>query len=180
MTTPSRREDDIVYLIARTPLGRTLVAASRRGVCMLAFADEPRTLLADLHRRFKGATAATPRHPSMPWLRKALKLPTAPWTNATFPLDLRGTPFQKTVWRALQRIGAGQTASYRDIARMIAAPTASRAVAGACGANPVSIAVPCHRIVRSDGSLSGYRWGLSRKRSLLDLEARHASKSRSR
>jgi AraC family transcriptional regulator of adaptative response/methylated-DNA-[protein]-cysteine methyltransferase len=94
-----------------------------------------------------------------------------PWKPFKVPLDLQGTDFQKTVWRALKRIPAGHTASYLDIARTIGSPTASRAVAGACGANPISIAIPCHRVVHRDGSISGYRWGVERKRKLLALES---------
>lgn len=171
MTAPSNHNDEVVYLIAKTLLGLTLAAASRRGVCLLIFGDTRSDLLTEVTRRFRNAQPAKPRHPSMRWLSVALSLPTHPHTVPAFPLDLRGTAFQKRVWRALQRVPYGATASYRDIARSIGAPTATRAVAGACGANPISIAVPCHRIVCSDGSISGYRWGVARKRALLALES---------
>lgn len=177
MTVPKASDSTgpFVYTIGKSPLGTTLAAASPRGLCMLAFADSTRELLEDVERRFPGATRATPRHPSLRWFREAFKHVATPWKAPTFPLDEYGTDFQKAVWRALRRIPSGRTASYFDIARAIGAPTASRAVAGACGANPISIVTPCHRIVRRDGSLSGYRWGIERKRKLLALETRHAS-----
>lgn len=146
---------------------------------MLAFAASRRELIDDVERRFPGAQPASPRDPAMPRLQSALKYVATPWKPPIFPLDLQGTDFQKTVWRALKRIPAGHTASYIDIARTIGSPTASRAVAGACGANPISIAIPCHRVVHSDGSISGYRWGVERKRKLLGLEATRATRSKS-
>jgi AraC family transcriptional regulator of adaptative response/methylated-DNA-[protein]-cysteine methyltransferase len=144
---------------------------------MLAFSDSQRELIKDVERRFPGAVPASPRDPAMSGLRSALRHVATPWKPVTFPLDLQGTDFQKTVWRALKRVPAGHTASYLDIARAIGSPTASRAVAGACGANPISIAVPCHRIVHRDGSLSGYRWGVERKQKLLALEAKHLART---
>ena len=177
MPRPSKTDGPIVYIVGQSLLGQTLAAASPRGVCMLAFADSRRALIEDIERRFPGSSPATPRDPAMPRLRSALRHVATPWKPVTFPLDLKGTDFQKTVWRALKRIPAGHTASYRDIARAIGAPTASRAVAGACGANPISIAIPCHRVLHSDGSISGYRWGVERKRKLLALESQRKVRS---
>ena len=171
MPNASKAAGPFVYIIGKTFLGQTLAAASPRGVCMLAFADSRRELIEDVERRFPGAVPASPRGLTMPRLQSALRHVATPWTPPTFPLDLQGTDFQKTVWRALKRIPAGHTASYLDIARTIGSPTASRAVAGACGANPISVAIPCHRVVHSDGSISGYRWGVERKRKLLALES---------
>jgi AraC family transcriptional regulator of adaptative response/methylated-DNA-[protein]-cysteine methyltransferase len=167
----------IVYTIGKSVLGFTLAAASPKGVCMLAFADSRRELTQDIARRFPDAEPASPRDPALPWLRRAVRHVATPWEDPAFPLDMQGTDFQRKVWRALRRVPAGRTASYQDIARAIGSPKATRAVAGACGANPVSIAVPCHRIVHSDGSISGYRWGVDRKRKLLALEARRAARA---
>jgi len=176
MARPSTPSGSFVYVIGKSRLGNTLAAASTRGICMLAFADRRADLIEDLARRFPGATPASPRHPAMPMLRRALKFPAAPWRAPRFPVDLHGTTFQRSVWRALLRIPFGKTASYRDIAQAIGSPKAVRAVAGACGANPVALVIPCHRIVHRDGSISGYRWGVDRKRKLLSLEARHATR----
>jgi len=167
--------ESFVYAVGKSPLGITLAAASPRGICMLAFADSALELIKDVERRFLGAMRAPPRHPSIPWFRAAFNHVSTPWKAPAFPLDEHGTDFQKSVWRALRRIPSGRTASYLDIARAIGAPAASRAVAGACGANPIAIAIPCHRIVHRDGSISGYRWGVERKRKLLALEGRHTS-----
>lgn len=174
MAKTSTQHDAPVYVIRKTRLGMTLAAATDRGICLLAFADRRDELQRALSRRCPNALPAGPRHPSMHRLQAALKWVTTPWNAVSPPLDLRGTPFQQAVWRALRRVPSGRTATYLDVARAIGRPRATRAVAGACGANPVAIAVPCHRIVRSDGSLSGYRWGVSRKRALLALEAKRA------
>lgn len=176
MASPSKLPGSFVYVIGTSRLGSTLAAASARGICMLAFADRRAELIEGLARRFPGARPASATHPAMPMLRRALKYPAAPWKAPRFTLDLRGTVFQRSVWRALMRIPFGTTASYRDIAQAIGSPKAVRAVAGACGANPIAIAVPCHRIIHSDGSISGYRWGVNRKRKLLLLEARHTTR----
>lgn len=176
MASPSKLPRSFVYVIGTSRLGSTLAAASARGICMLAFADRRADLIEDLERRFPGARPASASHPARSMLRRALKYPAAPWKAPRFTLDLHGTVFQKSVWRALMRIPFGTTASYRDIAQAIGSPKAVRAVAGACGANPVAIVIPCHRIVHSDGSISGYRWGVDRKRTLLLLEARHATR----
>jgi AraC family transcriptional regulator of adaptative response/methylated-DNA-[protein]-cysteine methyltransferase len=153
-------------------LGKVLVAATDAGVCAVLIGDDPTELRADLTARFPRArlvagdaafaetVAAVVAHVEEP--RRALAL----------PLDLRGTAFQQRVWAALRRVPSGQTVSYAELARAIGSPAAVRAVAGACASNPVAVVVPCHRVVRSDGGLSGYRWGVERKRALLERERR--------
>ena len=177
MPSTSKHAIPFVYLVGNSLLGQTLAAASPKGICMLAFADSRGELIKDVVRRFPGAVPVPTRHPSMTWLRQAVRHVATPWEGPSFPLDMHGTDFQRKVWRALRRVPAGRKASYQDIAHAIGAPKATRAVAGACGANPVSIAVPCHRIVHRDGSISGYRWGVKRKQKLLALEAAHTTKS---
>jgi AraC family transcriptional regulator of adaptative response/methylated-DNA-[protein]-cysteine methyltransferase len=163
----------IRYTIADSPLGRMLVAATDFGVCAILFGRDQAELEADLRQRFSKAQL-TPARGNTGWLAEAVafvlsQLSETP-TAAKFPLDVRATAFQQRVWKALQSIPRGQTRSYGELARELGKPTASRAVAAACAANPVAIAVPCHRLVGADGSLTGYRWGLDRKRKLLDAE----------
>jgi AraC family transcriptional regulator of adaptative response/methylated-DNA-[protein]-cysteine methyltransferase len=161
-------------------LGSVLVAATARGICFAALDDDPAALRAALHQRFPGSQVG----PSDPALDAAADALVAliegdrglPFPRAAgIPLDLHGTPFQRKVWAALQEIPAGTTVTYTDIAKRIGTPRAVRAVGTACGQNPVSVAVPCHRVLRGDGSLGGYRWGLERKRALLDRERARAS-----
>jgi len=170
--TLAHMKTQIHFGIGDTSLGRVLVAVSARGVCAILIGDEHATLARDLERRF--ATADLVRDDAK--LRSALKKVTAfidaPAAGLDLPLDMTGTDFQKRVWRALTKIPAGSTASYADVARRIDAPKSFRAVAQACGANPIAVAIPCHRVVRNDGALSGYRWGVARKRMLLEREAR--------
>lgn len=146
--------------MARTSLGLTLVARSEKGVCAVLFGTSRLALARDLRKRFAEAVFAKDKRDLEPFV-----------AGADFALDLRGTPFQTRVWNALRRIPSGRTASYADIAKAIGQPKSVRAVAQACAANPVAIAVPCHRVVRSDGALSGYRWGTQRKRALLTRES---------
>jgi AraC family transcriptional regulator of adaptative response/methylated-DNA-[protein]-cysteine methyltransferase len=163
----------IRYCIADSPLGKMLVATTDFGVCAILFGRDQAELEADLRQRFAKAQL-TPARGNSGWLAEAVafvlsQLSETP-TAARFPLDVRATAFQQRVWKALQSIPRGQTRSYGELARELGKPTASRAVAAACAANPVAIAVPCHRLVGADGSLTGYRWGLDRKRKLLDAE----------
>jgi AraC family transcriptional regulator of adaptative response/methylated-DNA-[protein]-cysteine methyltransferase len=162
----------IHFDIGDTSLGLVLVAVSSKGVCSILIGDEPATLTADLQRRFANLECVRDDVK----LRGALKQVTAfidtPAVGLDLPLDLAGTDFQVRVWRALTKIPTGSTASYADVARRIDAPKSFRAVAQACGANPIALAIPCHRVVRNDGALSGYRWGVARKRALLEREAR--------
>lgn len=161
----------IEFSIDRCSLGHVLVAATATGVCAVLLGDDPKELLAELQRRFPEAVlvpggSALQRQASR--VRKAIEQPSE---KVTLPLDLRGTAFQQRVWRALQRIPSGRTTSYGQLARSLGMPRAVRAVASACGANPVAVLVPCHRVLGSDGKLTGYRWGLQRKRELLEREA---------
>jgi len=163
----------IRYCIADSPLGKMLVATTDFGVCAILFGRDQAELEADLRQRFAKAQL-TPARGNSGWLAEAVafvlsQLSETP-TAARFPLDVRATAFQQRVWKALQSIPRGQTRSYGELARELGKPTASRAVAAACAANPIAIAVPCHRLVGADGSLTGYRWGLDRKRKILEAE----------
>jgi AraC family transcriptional regulator of adaptative response/methylated-DNA-[protein]-cysteine methyltransferase len=165
----------IRYATARSPLGRMLAAATGAGICAIAFGRDDAELTADLRQRFNRAQLV-PAKGNTGWLADALAFVLSQTTEhplaATFPLDVRATAFQQRVWRALQQVPRGQTRSYSALARSLGQPTAARAVAAACAANPVAIAIPCHRAIGADGSLTGYRWGLERKRKLLAAEAR--------
>jgi AraC family transcriptional regulator of adaptative response/methylated-DNA-[protein]-cysteine methyltransferase len=164
----------IRYATTASPLGRVLVAATDAGICAILFARTDAELRADLRQRFDRAQLA-PARGNTGWLAEALAFVLSQTSEhplpATFPLDLRATAFQQRVWRALQQIPRGQTRSYSALARELGLPTAARAVAAACGANAVALAIPCHRAIAQDGSLAGYRWGLDRKRKLLNAES---------
>ncbi len=164
----------IRYATAASPLGRMLVAATDVGVCAIAFGRDDAELVADLRGRFNRAQLV-PAKGKTGWLAEAVAFVASQTSEhplaATFPLDVRSTAFQQRVWKALRQIPRGQTRSYSELARELGQPTAARAVAAACGANPVAVAVPCHRVVGQDGSLTGYRWGVERKRKLLAAEA---------
>ena len=162
---------EIRFAIGACSLGAILVAVSARGVCAILLGDDPAALAHDLETRFPraqliGADAAFEQR-----VAQVVGLVEQPQRGARLPLDIRGTAFQQRVWKALAQIPAGKTASYGEIAQQIGAPRAVRAVAQACGANPLAVAIPCHRVVRTNGDLSGYRWGVERKRALLDREA---------
>ena len=161
----------IRFALAECSLGSVLVAATDQGVCAILLGDDPELLLRDLQDRFPKAELLGGEKGFDRLVAQAIALVEAPRKGHTLPLDVRGTAFQLRVWKQLQSIPAGRTASYADIARGIKAPRATRAVAAACGANPVAVAIPCHRVVRSDGGLSGYRWGIERKRELLRRES---------
>ena len=169
----------IRYTTAATPLGRMLVAATTTGVCAITFGRDEKELLADLRERFDKAELAPAKGPmSDPggWLAGAVAFVTSQLTEhplaASFPLDVRATAFQQRVWKALQEIPRGETRSYSELALSLGVPKASRAVASAIGSNPVAIVVPCHRVIAKDGGLAGYRWGVERKKKLLDAERR--------
>ena len=167
----------IRYATARSPLGRMLAASTDAGICAIAFGRDDAELTAGLRQRFNRAQLV-PAKGNTGWLAEALAFVLSQTTEhplaAAFPLDVRATAFQQRVWRALQQAPRGQTRSYSALARSLGKPTAARAVAAACAANPVAIAVPCHRAIGADGSLTGYRWGLQRKQKLLAAEARTA------
>jgi AraC family transcriptional regulator of adaptative response/methylated-DNA-[protein]-cysteine methyltransferase len=165
-------DTDIRFAVGACSLGAILVARSDRGVCAILLGDDPDRLARDLQDRFPRARLIGGDADFERWVAKVVGLVEAPGTGLDLPLDVRGTAFQRRVWQALRRIPAGATASYADVARRIGAPTAVRAVGQAVGANPLAVAIPCHRVVRSDGALSGYRWGVERKRALLEREAK--------
>lgn len=163
----------IRYCTAASPLGRMLVAATDVGVCSIAFGKDDAELVAELRERFNKAQLVQAKG-NTGWLAEAVAFVTSQLGEhplaATFPLDVRATAFQQRVWKALQQIPRGETRSYGSIAKELGRPTAARAVGTAIGSNPVAIVVPCHRAIHSDGSLSGYRWGVERKKKLLQAE----------
>ncbi|WP_041524977.1 bifunctional DNA-binding transcriptional regulator/O6-methylguanine-DNA methyltransferase Ada [Gilvimarinus agarilyticus] len=162
----------IEYATAQTTLGQLLVARSEVGVCAIALGDNPQSLAAELKQQFANAHRVEPSGEFEQLLQQVIALVEQPGgRSVTLPLDIRGTAFQRRVWQALQQITPGQTIHYSELAQRIGAPNSARAVANACGANKLAIAIPCHRVVRQDGSLSGYRWGVERKRELLKREA---------
>ena len=162
---------EIRYCTTRCSLGLILIARTDRGICAISLGDEASTLCQDLQRRFPGATLRLVCVTQDAILEKALALVESPDGKGAVPLDLHGTAFQKRVWQALRDIRPGYTTTYAGIAARIGAPRAVRAVARACAANPIAVAIPCHRVIRSDGTLSGYRWGIQRKQALLYREA---------
>jgi AraC family transcriptional regulator of adaptative response/methylated-DNA-[protein]-cysteine methyltransferase len=164
------RGETIRFTCVRTALGWALIAATERGICMTALGDEKAPLEADLRRRFPAAELAAADDKLARWAERIVRFITAPGEQPDLPLDIRGTAFQARVWRALQKVPPGRTATYTEIAAALGQPTAVRAVAAACAANKLALLVPCHRIVRRDGDLAGYRWGVERKRALLAAE----------
>jgi AraC family transcriptional regulator, regulatory protein of adaptative response / methylated-DNA-[protein]-cysteine methyltransferase len=166
----------IGYALADSSLGRIVVAATERGVCLVAFGDPDEELGAETRRRFPRATLTPASDDLAEEVSAVVGLIDAPATSDTLvlPLDVRGTVFQRQVWAGLRQIRAGHTVTYSQLAAAIGRPTATRAVAAACGANPTAVVVPCHRVIGADGSLTGYRWGVERKRRLLELEQEHA------
>jgi AraC family transcriptional regulator, regulatory protein of adaptative response / methylated-DNA-[protein]-cysteine methyltransferase len=157
--------------IGECSLGSILVARSEKGVCAILLGDDPGTLAGDLQDRFPNAELIGGDKGFETLVAKVVGFVEAPATGLDLPLDMRGTAFQQRVWQALREIPAGKTASYADVAKRIGAPKSVRAVAGACAANAIAVAIPCHRVVRTDGALSGYRWGVARKRALLKRES---------
>ena len=155
---------------ADCPFGRLLVGTTDKGVCFIGFAEPDDALLGDLRSRFPKARIEADDDALASTVRAVLGFLAEPKQALDLPLDLRGTAFQERVWRTLTRIPAGETRSYAEIAAMIGQPTAVRAVARSCATNPVALAVPCHRVVGSDGALTGYRWGVARKQALLEKE----------
>jgi AraC family transcriptional regulator of adaptative response/methylated-DNA-[protein]-cysteine methyltransferase len=163
---------DIRFAIGECSLGSLLVAATKLGVCAILMGDDPEELAHELERRFPRAQliGADPAFEQL--VAQVVGLVEKPRAGVDLPLDIRGTAFQQRVWQTLREIPVGTTASYSDIAGAIGAPKAVRAVAQACAANALAVAIPCHRVVRRDGNLSGYRWGVERKRALLAREAK--------
>lgn len=162
--------ETIHFAVAQCSLGPLLVAATARGLCAILMGEEPEALIADLAQRFPacilvGANADFERIVSL-----VVGLARDPASSSDLPLDIRGTAFQRQVWAELRKVPAGETVSYAELATRIGKPSASRAVAQACAKNPLAIAIPCHRVIRQDGGISGYRWGVERKRELLRRE----------
>jgi AraC family transcriptional regulator, regulatory protein of adaptative response / methylated-DNA-[protein]-cysteine methyltransferase len=162
----------IRFALGQCSLGAILVAATERGVCAIALGDDPEELLRELQDRFPKADLIGGDRDFEKLVAKVVGLVERPGAPANLPLDIRGTAFQQRVWAALARIPAGKTLSYGELAKRVGMPSAVRAVASACAANKLAVAIPCHRVLRNDGALSGYRWGVARKRALLDREAR--------
>ncbi|MBC7883703.1 MAG: bifunctional DNA-binding transcriptional regulator/O6-methylguanine-DNA methyltransferase Ada [Anaerolineae bacterium] len=161
----------IQFAIARSFLGWVMVAATERGICAIDFGDTPEALTAGLKLRFPKAQLREPDLNFSDWVAQVIALIETPKRGLDLPLDIQGTAFQQRVWKALQSIPSGSTMSYSEVAKQIDSPSAVRAVATACAANTLAVAIPCHRVVRSNGELSGYRWGVERKRALLEREA---------
>jgi AraC family transcriptional regulator of adaptative response/methylated-DNA-[protein]-cysteine methyltransferase len=161
----------IRFAISRCSLGSILVATTEQGICSIMLGDDPAELARDLRHRFAQATIEDTDAAFEQVLAQVVNLIEAPDHPTELSLDIRGTAFQQRVWQELRSIPLGKTASYAEIAQAIGQPAATRAVAQACASNPLAVAIPCHRVVRSDGQLSGYRWGVERKRALLEREA---------
>ena len=165
------KDADIRFAIGQCSLGAILVACSEKGICAITLGDEPEALVHDLQDRFPNANLIGGDAGFEQLVARVVGFVEAPRIGLDLPLDLRGTAFQQRVWKALRKVPAGRTVSYAEIARRIGEPKAVRAVAQACGANKIAVAIPCHRVVKNDGGLSGYRWGVERKRALLEKEA---------
>lgn len=169
---PSASPEHRRYAIGHCSLGHLLVAWSDSGLCAVLLADQPSTLFHDLQERFPHATlseATIPESTPLKAVQTVLDTP-RPTYPLTLSLDPQGTAFQRRVWDALQAIPAGETITYSELAQRLGNPKAVRAVASACAANPLAVLIPCHRVHRKNGALAGYRWGLPRKRALLDRE----------
>jgi AraC family transcriptional regulator of adaptative response/methylated-DNA-[protein]-cysteine methyltransferase len=166
------RDTEIAFAVGECALGAILVARSARGIVAIGLGDDPTELVRDLEDRFPQARLVGGDADFERLVARVVGFVEAPAISLDLPLDVRGTAFQQRVWEALRRIPAGSTASYAEIAAAIGAPGSARAVAQACGANPIAVAIPCHRVVRADGQVSGYRWGVERKKALLAQERR--------
>jgi AraC family transcriptional regulator of adaptative response/methylated-DNA-[protein]-cysteine methyltransferase len=165
------KNTDIRFAVGQCSLGAILVAHSEKGICAIALGDDPEELVHDLQDRFSNANLIGGDHEFEQLVAQVVGFVEAPQIGLDLPLDVRGTAFQQRVWQALREIPVGETVSYAEIARRIGKSKAVRAVAQACGANKIAVAIPCHRVVKNDGALSGYRWGVDRKRVLLEKEA---------
>lgn len=170
MTPAGSNNSRIRFALGECYLGWILVAISEKGICAISLGD-PEALARDLHDRFPQAELIGDDREFEQWLAQVIAFVEAPAAGLDLPLDIRGTAFQQRVWQALREIPAGQTISYAGIAQRIGVPDSIRAVASACAANSLAVAIPCHRVIRSDGTLSGYRWGVKRKAELQRREA---------
>jgi O-6-methylguanine DNA methyltransferase len=167
---PGGAKGEIRFAVGRSSLGLILVARTDRGVCAILLGDDPAALARELQDRFPRATLIDDDEELDELIARVVEFVEVPGAGLDLPLDVRGTAFQRRVWQALREIPAGSTASYADVAGRIGSPKSVRAVAQACAANTLAVAIPCHRVVRSDGGLAGYRWGVERKRALLERE----------
>jgi len=165
-------DTDIFFAIAECSLGSILVAQSKKGVCSILIGDDPIILIRDLQDQFPKANLIGDEPGYEAVVAKVVGMIEHPGVGLDLPLDIRGTAFQQRVWKALQQIPPGSTSTYTDIAKKIGMPKAVRAVAQACASNVLAVAIPCHRVIRTDGTLSGYRWGVERKSALLEREAK--------
>jgi AraC family transcriptional regulator of adaptative response/methylated-DNA-[protein]-cysteine methyltransferase len=161
----------IRFAVAACSLGALLVAATDKGICSILLGDDPDALVRDLQDRFPKAELIGAEPEFEATVAQVVAFVEAPRIGLDLPLDVRGTAFQQRVWQALRSIPAGRTVGYAALAAQLGMPQGARAVAGACAANPVAVAIPCHRVVRNDGAISGYRWGVERKKALLEREA---------
>src|SRR2546426_1059044 len=177
---PAARGARIAFTVVPCPLGRLLVAATERGICRIGLGAGAEELAAGLRAEFPAAEIRRDRGPLGRWVGAILRHLEGRSPHLDLPLDVRATAFQRAVWEALRKITYGSTRSYAQIARVIGRPRATRAVARACATNPTAIVIPCHRVVRQDGGLGGYRWGIARKRALLEREAAGAEPRRLR
>jgi AraC family transcriptional regulator of adaptative response/methylated-DNA-[protein]-cysteine methyltransferase len=173
--TPSQlraggRGTTIQFAVGECWLGAVLVAATARGICAIMFGDEPTALVEDLERRFPEAELRSGDKDFNRTVATVAAYVRQPARGLDLPLDILGTAFQQQVWELLRKIPPGSTTTYTEVAEQIGRPSAVRAVAAACAANPISVAIPCHRVLRKDGSLAGYYWGIDRKRALLKRE----------
>jgi O-6-methylguanine DNA methyltransferase len=165
-----RHAEQIAFAVGKSAIGNVLVARSGKGVCAILIGSDPKELQNDLATQFADSALVRNDQKLRGDLRKILRFVEAPAEGLDLPLDIRGTPFQQRVWEALLSIRAGSTVTYAALARRIGEPQAVRAVANACAANAIALAIPCHRVVRSNGALAGYRWGFEIKRALLAKE----------
>jgi AraC family transcriptional regulator of adaptative response/methylated-DNA-[protein]-cysteine methyltransferase len=167
-------DQEILFSTGECVLGMVLVARSERGVCAILLGDDAGELRRDLERRFPQCRLREENAELDPLVAKVAGFLEAPAIGLDVPLDVRGSPFELRVWRALQEIPAGSTETYAEVARRIGAPQSAKEVGEACAANVLAAAIPCHRVVRKDGGLGGYRWGVKRKRALLEFESTRA------
>lgn len=178
MTPTAFRKDgegvEIRFAVGQCALGALLVAASDTGICEIALHEDPEQLVRNLQDRFKAARLIGADRKFEQWMAAVVGFVENPSVGLHLPLDVRGTAFQRRVWEALREIPVGTTVTYTDIAERIGSPRSVRAVARACATNSIALAIPCHRVVRTDGSLAGYRWGIERKRELIEREAKAA------
>lgn len=167
---PNNQSTVVEYSITEDDFASILVATTERGVCAVLLGDTAAELLADLQQRWPKAQLISNEPGLAPLLNNIIEFLAKPLTPFNFPLDIQGSAFQKSVWAVLQSIPVGATLSYSEIAERLNSPKAVRAVANACAANPLALLIPCHRVLRADGGISGYRWGVARKRALLAKE----------